>query len=55
MTKETHFGIDLGPFGPNSGHQIFVIILVVRHNSKLSSYAIYTKTNEPNFRKRRKI
>ena len=44
--KKLHFGTDLGPFGP-----ISFIKLVVRHCSKLSSYAIETKSSEPNLRK----
>ena len=42
---------NLGPLGPNSGHQNFFIIPVVRNCFKLSSYAISRKTNEPNLRK----
>ena len=37
--KKPYFRPDLGLLGPNSGHQYF-IKLVVRHCSKLSSYAI---------------
>ena len=35
-----HFGPDLDSLGRNSGHQIFFIKLLVRHYTKLSSYAI---------------
>ena len=40
-------------FGPNLGPQIFFVslTLLVRHCFKLSSYEIFRKTNEPNFRK----
>ena len=44
--KKLHFGTDLGPLGP-----ISFIKLVVRHCSKLSSYAIETKSSAPNLRK----
>ena len=44
--KKLHFGTDLGPLDP-----ISFIKLVVRHCSKLSSYAIETKSSEPNLRK----
>ena len=46
-----HFEPDLGPLGSNAGCQIFFVNLVVKHCSKLSSYAIQRKTNEPNLRK----
>ena len=45
---------NFGPFGPISGPQIFMQglpLLVIKHCSKLSSYAIYKKTNAPNLRK----
>ena len=45
------FGPDLGQLDPNSGHQNFYTELVVRHCSKLSSYAIWRETYEPNLRK----
>ena len=44
--KKYHFGLDLGPLGPNSGRHSFFIKLVVRHCSELSFYAIYSKTYE---------
>ena len=37
--KEPDFGPDLSLLGPNSDHQKFLIKLVVRHCSRLSSYA----------------
>ena len=39
-SKKPYFRPDLGLLGPNSGHQNFFIILVMRHCSKLSFYAI---------------
>ena len=39
----------------NSGRQNFFVILVVRHCSKLLSYAIQRKANEQNLRKWQKI
>ena len=38
--EEPHFGPDFGPLGSNSDWQNFSIKLVVRHCSKLSSYAV---------------
>ena len=49
--EKPHFGLDLGPLDPNWGCQFFFIKLVVRHCSKLSTYALYRKTREPNLRK----
>ena len=50
-----NFGSDFGPFGINLGHQtIFLQVLFllgVKESSKLSSYAIYRKTNEPYLKK----
>ena len=49
--KEPNVGPDFDPFGPNLGPQFFLQVLpllVIRHFSKLSSYATYRKTNEPN-------
>ena len=53
-----NFGSDFGPFGINLGHQTIFLqllfLLGVKESSKLSSYAIYRKTNEPYLRKRQK-
>ena len=38
--KKLHFGPDLGSLGPNLGRQNVFIKVVVRHCSKLLSYAI---------------
>ena len=51
VTKKPNFGPD---FGPNLDSQIFLQdlpLLVVRQCSKVSFYAIFKKTNEPNLRK----
>ena len=45
MVKKPHYGPDLGLLGPNSSRQLFVIKLVVRHCSKLSSYAMNLQEN----------
>ena len=49
--EKPHFGLDLGPLNPNWGCQFFFIKQVVRHCSKLSTYALYRKTSDPNLRK----
>ena len=46
--EKPHFEPDLGPL---CGCQIFLVNLVVKHCSKLSSYPIQRKTSEPNLRK----
>ena len=57
--KKPNFGIDFDPFGPSlPPPPKFVLwilsLLVARHLSKLSSYAISRCANESNFRKSRK-
>ena len=53
MAKKTNFGTDFG--GESLGPPIFfswvLPLPVVRHCSKLSSYAISRKTKEPNLKK----
>ena len=56
-SKKSNPGPDFGLFGPNlcpppppSFLQV-LLLLVTRHCSKLSSYAISRQTNEPNLRK----
>ena len=55
MAKKPSFGPDFDLFGPNlPPPKLFLrvlALLVVRHCSKLSSYTIQRKTNEPNFGK----
>ena len=51
--KKYNFGSDFGSFGPNLGPQFFLQVLpllVIGKCSKLSSYAIYRKTNAPNLK-----
>ena len=52
--KKPTFGPDFDLLGPNLGPKKFwrvLPLLVVRHCSKLSSYALYRKNNKPNLRK----
>ena len=52
--KKPNFGPDVGRFSPCLGPKNFkwvLPLLVGRHNSKLLSYAIFTKTNETNLTK----
>ena len=52
--KTPYLRLDFGLFDANLGPQFFLGVLpllVVKHYFKLSSYAIYRKTSEPNFRK----
>ena len=56
MTKKPNFGPNFGLFDPNSGptNLFFCVnfhLVVARHCSKLPSYVICRKTNEPNLRK----
>ena len=47
--KKTHFGPDLGPFGPNSDHQFFFENLatsITRYHGQLSSCKISEKAND---------
>ena len=52
--KKIHFGPDLGPLGPNSGHQFFfknLTLSVTRYHGQLSSCKISEKTNDQILRK----
>ena len=52
--EKLHFGPDLGPLGPNSGHHFFFKNLapsVVRYYGQLSSCAISEKTDDLILRK----
>ena len=55
MAKKPIFGPDLGPFGPNSGCQIFffknLASIVTRYHGQLSSCTISEKTNGQILRK----
>ena len=44
--KRPHFGPDLGPLSPNSGHHFFLIKLLFRHCCQLSSYVIQKRVNQ---------
>ena len=50
--NKPNFGSDFRPFGLNLGPFFKILsLLVAKYCSKLSSYAIYSNTNEPNLRK----
>ena len=54
--EKPHFGLDLGPLGPNSGYHFFkkkkkLALSASRYHSSLSSCTISEKTNDPIFRK----
>ena len=49
--EKPHFGPNLGPLGPDSGHQISLfknlVASVTRYQGQLSSCTISEKTNDP--------
>ena len=52
--KKCHFDPDLGPFGPNTGHNFFfknLALSVTRYHGQLSSCTISENTNDPILRK----
>ena len=52
--KKCHFDPDLGPFGPNTGHNFFFknfALSVTRYHGQLSSCTISKNTNDPILRK----
>ena len=49
--KIPHSGPNSGPLGSNSDRQYVFIKLVVRHCSKLSSYATWIKTSKTKLEK----
>ena len=55
MAKKPSFGPDFGPFGPNSGRQIFffknMALLVTRCQGQLSSCRMSEETNDSILRK----
>ena len=56
--KKPSFRSNFGPFGPNSGRQIFfknLALSVTRYHGQLSSCTISEKTNDPILRKLEKM
>ena len=56
--EKPHFGSNLGPSGPNSGHILFfffffqnLVSLITRYHGQLSSCTISGKINDPILRK----